>query len=200
MCFIFWFIVMWNKEKISENGDNLKCGVFGKLKGHIAKKLVRNFNCSNHNNFIKVNDLISYWTSHHSIHIHLIPRDISHVFEDPEEMKKCELLFIDALEKLKVILAKKKWKNRIDAISPIVRRKSVIWNLFEKYWFDVKSMTREKAFDDEELSYFVKNIFTDEKNKRHFTKIWRARITRETLFSDEWECMKNKYKQELLSK
>lgn len=30
---------MWNKERISENGDNLKCGVFGKLKGHIEKKI-----------------------------------------------------------------------------------------------------------------------------------------------------------------
>jgi hypothetical protein len=32
-------------------------------------------------------------------------------------------------------------------------------------------MTREKAATDEELSFFVKNIFTDEKNKNHFTKI-----------------------------
>ena len=191
---------MWDKEKISENKDNLKWWFFKNLKSSITKKLFTTFNCHKHNNFKKVNDLISYWVSKHSLHIHLIPRDISHVFEDPDEMKKYELLFIDALEKLKVIMMKYKWKDRIDAISPIVRRKSVIWNLFEKYWFDVKSMTREKAFDDEELSYFVKNIFTDEKNKRHFTKIWRARIKRETLFSDEWECMKNKYKQELLSK
>ena len=191
---------MWDKEKISEIKDNLKWWFFKNLKSSITKKLFTTFNCHKHNNFKQVNDLISYWVSKHSLHIHLIPRDISHVFEDPDEMKKYELLFIDALEKLKVIMMKYKWKDRIDAISPIVRKKSVIWNLFEKYWFDVKSMTREKAFDDEELSYFVKNIFTDEKNKRHFTKIWRARITRETLFSDEWENMKNKYKQELLSK
>ena len=191
---------MWDKEKISENKDNLKWWFFKNLKSSITKKLFTTFNCHKHNNFKKVNDLISYWVSKHSLHIHLIPRDISHVFEDPDEMKKYELLFIDALEKLKVIMMKYKWKDRIDAISPIVRRKSVIWNLFEKYWFDVKSMTREKAFDDEELSYFVKNIFTDEKNKNHFTKIWRARITREMLFSDGWETMKNKYKEELLSK
>ena len=191
---------MWDKEKISENKDNLKWWFFKNLKSSITKKLFTTFNCHKHNNFKKVNDLISYWVSKHSLHIHLIPRDISHVFEDPDEMKKYELLFIDALEKLKVIMMKYKWKDRIDAISPIVRKKSVIWNLFEKYWFDVKSMTREKAVDDEELSYFVKNIFTDEKNKNHFTKIWRARIMREMLFSDEWETMKNKYKEELLSK
>ena len=189
---------MWNKEKISENGDNFICGVFGKLKGHITKKLVRNFNCSKHNNFIKVNDLISYWISKHSLHIHLVPRDISNVFWDAELMKEYELNFIDALEKLKLIMAKNKWKDRIDAISPIVRKNSVIWNLFEKYWFDVRSMTREKAAEDNELSYFVKNIFTDEKNKNHFTKIWIARLPVERLFSDEWETMKNKYKEELL--
>ena len=114
------------------------------------------------------------------------------------ESDEYELNFIDALEKLKLIMAKNKWKNRIDAISPIVRKNSVIWNLFEKYWFDVRSMTREKAAEDKELSYFVKNIFTDEKNKNHFTKIWIARLPVERLFSDEWETMKNKYKEELL--
>lgn len=191
---------MWGKEKISENKDNLKWWFFTKLKSDITKNLFNTFNCHRHNNFKKINDLITYWTSKNSIHIHLVPRDISHVFRDPEEMKKYELLFIDALEKLKVIMMKNDWKNRIDAISPIVRQNSVIWNLFEKYWFDVKSMTREKAADDKELSYFVKNIFTDEKNKKHFTKIWMARLTREKLFSDEWENMKNKYREELLSK
>lgn len=191
---------MWDKEKISENKDNLKWWFFKKLKSDITKNLFNTFNCHRHNNFKKINDLITYWTSKNSIHIHLVPRDISHVFRDPEEMKKYELLFIDALEKLKVIMMKNDWKNRIDAISPIVRQNSVIWNLFEKYWFDVKSMTREKAANDKELSYFVKNIFTDEKNKKHFTKIWMARLTREKLFSDEWETMKNKYKEELLNK
>lgn len=190
---------MWGKEKFSDNVDNFKWWFLKKIKSGVTKKIFNNFSCSNHNKFKKVNDLISYWTSANSVHIHLIPDNISNVFWNPEEMKKYELEFIDALEKLKIIL-KNKWKNRIDAISPIVRKNSVIWNLFEKYWFDVKSVTREKAFDDEELSYFVKNIFTDKKYKRHFTKIWRARLTREALFSDEWESMKNKYKEELLCK
>jgi len=191
---------MWNREKISENKDNQKWWFFNEIKSDITKKIFNTFNCHRHHNFKKINDLITYWTSKHSIHIHLVPRDISSVFRDPEEMKKYELLFIDALEKLKVIMMKNGWKDRIDAISPIVRKNSLIWNLFEKYWFDVKSMTREKAADDKDLSYFVKNIFTDEKNKNHFTKIWMARLTRKKLFSDEWEAMKNKYKEELLSK
>ena len=155
---------MWDKEKISDNNDNLQWWFFKKLKSDVTKKLFNTFNCHRHNNFKKVNDLISYWTSNHSVHIHLIPDDISNVFWNPEEMKKYELEFIDALEKLKIIM-RNKWKSKIYAISPIIRKNSIIWNLFEKYWFDVKSMTREKAADDEELGFFVKNIFTDEKTK-----------------------------------
>lgn len=58
-------------------------------------------------------------------------------------------------------------------------------------------MTRDEAINDDELSYFVKHIFTDDKNKKGMTKIWRAALLRDKLFSEEWEKLKNKNKNEL---
>lgn len=105
------------------------------------------------------------------MHLHLIPKDISNTLRNPEELKKCELAFIDALEKVQKIMKKNTSLKIVYAVSPLVRKNTKIGNLFEKYQFNVKSMPREDAYNDDELSYFVKYIFTDEKNLKHMSKI-----------------------------
>jgi NAD-dependent DNA ligase len=68
-------------------------------------------------------------------------------------------------------MKKNKSLKVVYAVSPLVRKNTKIGDLFEKYQFDVKSMSREDAYNDDELSYFVKHIFTDKKNTKHTSKI-----------------------------
>ena len=190
---------MENKGESPESIELNNCSFFDKSKTIFNKRICDTFNCntSHHHKFIALNDVVSYWISRNTLHIHLIPRDISNILKDPEKLKECELAFIDALDKIKKIMEKNKSIKLVYAVSPLVRKNTTIGNLFEKYQFDVKSMTRDEAVNDEELGYFVSNIFTDAKNKRHMTKIWRAALSRDKFFSDEWEEMKIWYKNEL---
>ena len=187
---------MEHKEKKFEDRD--KWWFFDKIKSKFSKKLCNTFNCKQHHRFIDLNDTVSYWISWTTLHLHLIPKDISNALRDPEEFKKCELAFIDALEKIKKVMKNNSSLKVVYAVSPLVRKNTKIGDLFEKYWFNVKSMSREDAYNDEELSYFVKKIFTDEKNTRHTSKIWRAALPRDIFFSEERENAKTKNKNELM--
>lgn len=189
---------MKNKEKISENGKGMDCWFFDDIKNKLGKRLYNTFNCNHHHKFIDLNDTVSYWISWTTLHLHLIPKDISNTLKNPEELKKCELAFIDALEQIKEIMKKNRSLKVVYAVSPLVRKNTKIGNLFEKYQFDVKSMSRKDAYNDDELSYFVKHIFTDEKNIKHTSKIWRAALPRNIFFSEERENMKTKNKNALI--
>ena len=190
---------MNNREKKFENNNKKNWWFFDKIKNKFSKKLCDTFNCKHHHKFIDLNDTVSYWISWWStLHIHLIPKDISNTLKNPEEFKKCELDFIDALEQIKEIMKKDSSLKVVYAVSPLVRKNTKIGDLFEKYQFDVKSMSREEAYNDDELSYFVKHIFTDEKNTKHTSKIWRAALSRDIFFSEEWENLKLKNKNELI--
>jgi len=190
---------MRNKVESPEDIELNNQSFFNKFKTVFNKRICDTFKCnvSHHHKFIDLNNVVSYWISRNTLHIHLIPRDISDILKNPEELKKCELAFIDALDKIKKIMKKNKSIKLVYAVSPLVRKNTTIGDLFERYRFDVKSMPRDEAVKDEELSYFVNNIFTDAKNKRHTTKIWRAALPRDKFFSDEWEDMKNWYENEL---
>lgn len=96
-----------NESNNFENVATKKGCFFDKHKSSFTKRLANILNCKKHHKFVELNDTVSYWISWWStLHIHLIPKDISSTLRDVEEFKKCELDFIDALDKIKEIIKK----------------------------------------------------------------------------------------------
>lgn len=143
-------------------------------------------------NFFPLNELISYGYNEHTLHIHVVPKDVKNLLSR-EGLKKAEIALIDALEKIQEML---KWDesfsnvNQVYAVSGLIRKP--ISKVFEQLDFDVKSMPIEQAKEDEELSKFYEK-FQDKKI------LGRAVLSREILLSLEWNKIKEERKKELLS-
>ncbi|MDO4282273.1 MAG: hypothetical protein Q4D02_01435 [Clostridia bacterium] len=156
------------------------------------KKLVtRMLSRQEHSEFIPLNHLISYGYNENVIHIHVVPKD-ARALLSKKGLNQSEVALIDALEKIQVILKdKEEFENvkQICAVSNIMKRP--ISNMFERLGFDVKTMGIEQAKNDSELSKFYP-MFKDKNS------LGRAVLSREVLFSDEWNKQKDERKKELL--
>lgn len=133
---------------------------------------------------IKLNDLISYGISGNTLHIHVVPSDL-HYMLSAKGMREGKQYLIDALEQIKQIMQLEGYINidKVFAVSPIMRRP--ITDIFEELGFSTRTINMEKAKDDEELQYFYEMFKGKEK------KLGRAILTREQLFSNEWDQLKN---------
>lgn len=136
---------------------------------------------------IKLNDLISYGISGNTLHIHVVPSDLHHMLS-ARGMKEGKQYLIEALEQIKQIMQSEGHTNieKVFAVSPIMRRP--ITDIFEELGFSTRTINMEKAKDDEELQYFYEMF------KGKGKKLGRAILTREQIFSDEWEQLKNSQK------
>lgn len=145
------------------------------------------------NSFISINDMISYGHSDNTLHIHVVPKDVKNLLS-VKGLEIAELALIDALEKISELLkSDETFKDikQVYAVSGLIRKP--ISDLFENLDFDIKSMKSEQAKDDEELSKFYE-IFKDKKY------LGRAKLSKEKLFSEEWNKLKDERKEVLLKK
>lgn len=153
------------------------------------KSYVKN-NMDAQNKFIELNDFVSYGKSKDTIHIHVVPKDARFLL-NRNGLNIAEYKLIEALEKLQEITKNdESLKNikEIYAVSGLIKKP--ISTIFENLEFDVKSMKIDDAKNDEELKKFHER-FKDKKN------LGRARLSKEKLFSKEWNKLKDDRKSEL---
>lgn len=139
------------------------------------------------NEKIKLNDLISYGISGNTIHIHVVPTDLHHMLS-LRGMKEGKQYLIDALEQIKALMKQEEYKNidKVFAVSPIIRRP--ITQIFEDLGFSTRTINMKDAENDDELQYFY------ERFKGKGKKLGRAVLSKQQLFSEEWEQLKNSQK------
>lgn len=188
-----------NKEKLQDylnkvsNMDEQYLLNFMKEKNITTEENLREFvksNVDSRNNFIALNDMVSYGLSNNTLHIHVVPKDI-HSLMDKKGMLKGESYLIDALEKIETLIEqddKLKDINQVYAISSIIR--PPISKLFLNLDFDVKILDADKAREDDEFKFFVDRLLNGK-------KLGRAKISREKLFSKEWQNLKEDRKKDI---
>lgn len=143
--------------------------------------------------FQGVNELISFGTNGNTLHIHVVPTSLRDMLS-PNGIRKAEVQLIDALEKIKAMLATdEKYKNinNVYAVSNLITRP--ITSIFERLGFDVKAMLTEQAKEDSELSNFYERFKNGE-------KLGRAKIAKEKIMTEEWSELVVARKEELEKK
>ena len=196
-----------NKEQIEEIRNRISSMSDEELSSLVASKGVKNTRDvrkivkkelkttrRNHSKFQPLNDLVSYGMTGKTIHIHLIPKDVSNILMGPgrrEALRESELLLIDAIEKIKIKMqTERKFKKveNVYAVSGIMS--GIVAKWFKEIGFDVKTLPMEEAKQDEELKRFTKR-FAEQR------KLGRANLPREVLMSEEWEANKAAIKTKL---
>jgi len=128
-----------------------------------------------------LNDIVSFGKYKNTLHIHLVPRDL-HTMLNKKGFNLGTLALIDALEKIKkLIISDEKFSDveEIIAFSKLIRKPISV--IFEKVGFDTRTMTTAEAKEDYELKKYYNKFVEEEK------KVGIAKISKERLFSEEWE-------------
>lgn len=128
-----------------------------------------------------LNDIVSFGKYKNTLHIHLVPRDL-HTMLNKKGFNLGTLALIDALEKIKkLIISDEKFSDveEIIAFSKLIRKPISV--IFEKVGFDTRTMTTAEAKEDSELKKYYNKFVEEEK------KVGIAKISKERLFSKEWE-------------
>jgi len=137
---------------------------------------------------IELNDLVKYGFKRTTIHIHVVPSDV-HNMLSREGLKIAKQKLIDALEKIQQLLKeneKLKDVENVYAVSSILRKPII--NIFEDLNYEIKVLKGEEAKKDEELRFFYETMFKGSK------MLGRASISKEKLFSEKWNELKNSQK------
>ncbi len=140
--------------------------------------------------FQNLNDVVSFGITDETLHIHLIPKDASHMLTR-EGRKEAQRALIDAMEKIKAKLTRDKRYERIQhvyAVSPIMT--GIVSRWFKELGFDVKTLPIEQAKEDEELAKFTGRFDGAQ-------KLGRANLSKEELMTEEWEQRKDELKEKL---
>ncbi|MBR6614012.1 MAG: hypothetical protein IKK84_04520 [Clostridia bacterium] len=140
--------------------------------------------------FENLNDVVSFGITDETLHIHLIPKDASHMLTR-EGRKEAQIALIDAMEKIKAKLAGDKKYARIKhvyAVSPIMT--GIVSRWFKELGFDVKTLPMEQAKEDKELSKFTGRFDGAQ-------KLGRANLPKDELMTEEWEHRKDEVKSKL---
>lgn len=163
------------------------------IKKFVKKDLKQAKNKDKKQKFKELNELVSYGVNGRAIVIHLVPKDI-HSMLNSKGLKKGELALVDALEKIQRLIKEDKRFKKIEqvyAVSGIITRP--ITRIFDNLDFDVKVLPKEETKKDEELSKFYFLV----EGKDEFKNLGRAQLSREKLFSPEWNELKAARKQGL---
>jgi len=169
----------WNKKLVAEyllKIDNIPdeewesfINKFININGSLEEWLKEKFELRLGPN-IELNELISYSNTEDILHIHVLPKDVTHLIHKRDYIK---LKFIDALEKIKVILQQDENMQEITnvfAASPILKIK-FLQNMFEELGFNI-----EETMDEQILERFPET-----------KKVYEANLSKDEILSDEWE-------------
>ena len=121
------------------------------------------------NEFIKLNNMVSYHIIHETIALHVVPKQAN-----SKQARKGEIYLADALEKIKSKIREGEFGDiaTIFAVSDLLKLK-----LLQKNFKDL-------GFKIEKGNQKFEKIFKDP---------YQATLSKDFLLSDEWEALKNKF-------
>ncbi|MCL2383112.1 MAG: hypothetical protein FWC79_02930 [Oscillospiraceae bacterium] len=126
-----------------------------------------------------INDFISYGITDDTLHMHIIPEDVSAML-NREGVKQANLKLIDALEHIRGVMREDESIKTVFAVAPILRAKQ-FQAMFTELGFEVSQTTSE---------YFLQK-FPDAK------AVYQASLGREAILSNEWQARTNLVKKSL---